>query len=262
MGRRTIRVLAVAMAAVFVVGAGTALAVKAVTKVHLQAGNIVIDGEGGFTPTALPKDKKVPITAFGRGKVSTADGALPPVLKTLKFEFDKNGGVETIGLPTCSADRLEATTVPQARKLCPGAIVGTGFGKAVVKFPEQPVIPASTPLTVFNGPRKGGDPTVFVHAHLKVPAPATFVVPVRIETINNGRYGYRVATEIPKIAGGAGIPISGSLRIGRKWTYKGVKHSYIKARCPDGRLQGTLEAGFLDGTRLDGTFLTPCQTLG
>ena len=48
-----------------------------------------------------------------------------------------------------------------------------------------------------------------------MPAPTTFVVPVRIETIHNGRYGYRVNAEIPKIAGGSGIPISGSLKIGR-----------------------------------------------
>jgi hypothetical protein len=258
-------VLAVAAAtatvAVLVAAVG-ALAASSVTKVHLQAGNLLAIGEGGFTPSALPRNVDAPITIFGKGRLDTVDGSLPPILKTIEFEFDKHGSVQTLGLPVCTSGKLQATTVPQARKLCPGAIVGKGFGKAVVKFPEQPAIPVSTPLTVFNGPPKGNDPTVYVHAYLTYPAPTTFVVPVRIERINNGRYGYRVATEIPKIAGGSGIPISGSLQIGRKWTYKGVKHSYIKARCPDGRLQGTLEAGFLDGTKLAGKFLTPCQPRG
>jgi hypothetical protein len=263
MGRRTIRVLAVAVAAALVlVVAGNALAKRSVVKVHIQAGNIVVIGEGGFSPTLLPKKVDAPITIFGKGRIDTADGTLPPVLKTIEFEFDKHGSVQTLGLPICTAAKLQTTTVPQARRNCPGAIVGKGFGHAVVKFPEQPPIPVSSPITIFNGPPIKGDPSVFAHFYTTVPAPVAFVVPVRIETIHNGRYGYRVNTEIPKIAGGAGIPLSGSITIGRRWTYKGVKHSYINARCPDGRLQAVGKFGFDDGTLLRGSFLNPCQGKG
>jgi hypothetical protein len=263
MGRRNMRVLATAAVAVATLAlAAGALAVREVTKVHLQAGNIVIDGRGGFTPTALPKNHDAPIALYGGGKISTADGTLPPILKTIQFEFDKHGSVDTTGLGVCTAAKLQATTVPQARKLCPGAIVGTGYGHAIVKFPEQAPIPANSPITLFNGPRVGGDPTLFAHAYTTVPVATTFVVPIRIETIHNGRYGYRVKAEIPKIAGGAGIPISGHIRVVRKWTYKGVKHSYVNARCADGRLQATGEFGFKDGTLLRGTFLRPCQVRG
>jgi hypothetical protein len=263
MGRGTIRMLAVAVAAVVVLGtAAVALGGSSIAKVHLQAGNLLVVGEGGFTPSALPKNVDAPITIFGKGRLGTVDGTLPPILKTIEFEFDKHGSVQTLGLPVCTSAKLQSTTVPQARKLCPGAIVGKGFGHAIVKFPEQPPIPVSSPITIFNGPRKGGDPTVFAHFYTTVPVAVAFVVPVRIETIHNGRYGYRVNAEIPKIAGGAGIPISGSIRIGRHWTYKGVKHSYINARCPDGRLQAVGQFGFSDGTLLKGTFLNPCQARG
>jgi hypothetical protein len=263
MGRRTIRGLAVAAAAVVLLAiAAGAPAAREVTKIHIVAGNIVVDGEGGFTPTALPKNVDAPIAIFGRGKISTVDGSYPPILKTIEFEFDKHGSVQTLGLPKCSAAKLQATTVPQARKLCPGAIVGTGFGHAIVKFPEQAPIPASSPITIFNGPRIGGDPSVLAHAYTTVPVATTFIVPVRIETIRNGRYGYRVKAEIPKIAGGAGIPISGSIRVGRKWTFKGKQHSFVNARCADGRLQAVGEFGFKDGSLLKGTFLRPCQVRG
>ncbi len=199
MGRRTIRgVAAAAVLALALAAVSGALAARSVTEVHLQVGNIVVDGEGGFAPMALPKNVDAPITIFGQGKIGTADGTFPPVLKTIEFEFDKHGSVDTTGLAKCSAGKLQATTVPQARKLCPGAIVGTGRGSAVVKFPEQAPIPASSAITLFNGPRKGGDPTFYAHAHITVPAPTTFIVPVRIETIHNGRYGYRVKAEIPK----------------------------------------------------------------
>ncbi len=238
-----------------------ALGARSVTKVHLQIGNLVVDGEGGFAPKALPQKVEAPITIFGHGKISTVDGSFPPVLKTIEFEFDKHGSVDTTGLAKCSAGKLQATTVPQARKLCPGAIVGTGRGSAVVVFPEQRPIPVSSPITLFNGPRKGGDPTFYAHAYTTVPVATTFVVPVRIEKIRNGRYGYRVRAEIPKIAGGAGIPLSGSINVGRKWTFKGKKHSYINARCADGHFQATGDFGFKDGSRLKGTFITPCQIL-
>ncbi len=262
MGRRTIRAVAVLAAALVVVAAGSALAVKKVTKIRIQAGDIVVNGEGGFTPTALPKNVDAPITLFGRGNITTVSGEYPPILDTIEFEFDKHGSVDTTGLPKCTSAKLQATTVPQARKLCPGAIVGTGRGTAVVLFPEQAPIKASSPITLFNGPRIGGDPSVLAHAHLTVPAPTTFIVPVRIESISNGRYGYRVHAKIPKIAGGAGHPLSGSLTVGRKWTFKGKKHSFVNARCADGRLQAIGEFGFKDGTRMKGTFLSPCQVRG
>jgi hypothetical protein len=242
--------------------AGSALAAREVTKIHIVAGNLIVDGQGGFTPTALPRNVDAPIEIHGSGKISTVDGEFPPVLKTIQFEFDKHGSVDTTGLPKCSSAKLQATTVPQARKLCPGAIVGKGFGHAIVNFPEQSPIPANSPITIFNGPTINGDPSVYAHAYTTVPAPVTFVVPIRIETIHNGRYGYRVNAKIPKIAGGAGIPISGSVKIDRKWTYKGVKHSFVNARCADGHLQALGKFGFADGTVIAGTFLRPCQVRG
>ena len=170
MGGRTIRgIVLLGVAVLVLVAVGSALGVKKVAKIRIQAGDIVVNGEGGFTPTALPKNVDAPITLFGRGRISTVSGDYPPVLETIGFEFDKHGSVDITGLPKCSVAKLEATTVPQARKLCPGAIVGKGQGSAVVVFPEQAPISANSPITLFNGPRIGGDPSVLAHAHLTVP---------------------------------------------------------------------------------------------
>ena len=224
----------------------------------LRAGDIVISANGGFAPKALPRHEDAPITLHGGGKLSTLSGELPPILKTITIEFDRHGSLQTAGLPVCTRAKLEATTTAQARRNCPGAIVGRGFGTAVVKFPEQGPIAADSPITVFNGPRVHGDATVLGHAHIDIPAPTTFIVPVVIERIHRGVYGYRTEIEIPKIAGGYGHPISGHLKIGRKWTFKGVKHSYVNARCETGHLQARGRFGFDDGTVLRGTFFRPC----
>jgi len=222
-------------------------------------GNLVLDAEGGFSPNALPKHHNAPITTHGGGKISTVSGNLPPLIDTFVLEFDKHGALDTTGLPVCTKGKLVATDVPAARRACGKAIVGQGFGNAVVKFPEQGPIPVSTPITLFNGPKVRGFDSVLAHAYLTVPVPTTFIVPVVIEKIHKGVYGYRVKARIPRFAGGYGHPISGHITVDRKWTFKGKKHSYVNARCETGRLQARGEFTFKDGTVLRGSFLRPCK---
>lgn len=225
----------------------------------VRSGDLILKADGGFAPTALPKHENAPITVHGGGSLSTVSGAYPPVLENINVEFDRHGSVETTGLPVCTQPKLEATTTPQARKQCPGAIVGQGSGHAVVVFPESKPIPVTSPITIFNGPMKGSNPTVLAHAYTTVPVPTTFIVPVVIERIHKGVYGYRTKAKIPKIAGGAGIPISGHLSIGKKWTFKGKDHSYINARCETGHLQARVEATFKNKDFLSGVFIRPCS---
>jgi hypothetical protein len=229
---------------------------------HLQAGDLVIDADGGFAPKALPRHENAPITLHGGGRLSTVSGALPPILKTITLLFDRHGSVITTGLPRCTKAKLAATDTAQARRNCPGAIVGEGEGTAVIKFPEQRPIRTSSPITLFNGPTKHGQPTVLAHAYLTVPSPTTFIVPIVIERIHQGVYGYRTEATIPRIAGGYGVPISGHLKIGRKWIYRGHEYSYVNARCESGHLQAHGEFTFDDGTFLSGTFLRPCTVRG
>lgn len=229
--------------------------------VELRAGNLIIKGRGGFRPETLPKFHDAPIMLYGGGKLSTVNGEVPPILEKLAFELDRHGHPDTTGLEVCTAGKLQATTVAAARKACPNAIVGKGFGRGVVTFPEQRPIPVSSPLTIFNGPRVHGDPSLLGHFYTTVPVATTFIVPAVIETIHHGIYGYRVEAKIPKIAGGYGHPISGHLTFDRKWTYKGKKHSYVNARCENGRLQAKGEFTFNDGTFLSGTFFRPCKVL-
>jgi len=250
--RKTLLRVNVMAVLVLLAVAGTALALR------LQAGPVVIKTDGGFSPTTLPKHHFAPIKLHGYGEISTEDGSLPPILKQLVIWFDKHGEVETRGLPVCTPGKLAATTTPQARKLCPGSIVGKGFGKAVVNFPEQGPIPASSAITLFNGPKKHGNPTVLAHAHLTVPGPTTFVVPIEIQRVHDGRYGFKTVAEIPRIAGGYGTPIYGRLSIGREWKYHGQTLSYANASCPDGRLQAKGQFRFKDGTFLQGSIFKRC----
>lgn len=234
------------------------VAAASAAAIVLHASNLVITADGGFTPTTLPKHGYAPIKLHGYGKIATEDGSPPPILETVTIWFDKHGEVDTEGLPTCTPQKLAATTTSQARKLCPGAIVGKGFGKAVVDFPEQGPIPASSPITLFNAAPKHGNPVILAHAHLTVPGPTTFVVPIEIQKVHDGRYGFKTVGKIPKIAGGYGIPLYARLSVGREWKYKGKTHSFANAGCPDGRLQAKGQFKFKDGTFLQGTVFKRC----
>ena len=235
--------------------AGAAQAIK------LRIGNIVIVAEGGFSPTKLPKTKNAPIKLFGSATFKTVDGSRPSPLRRLVLEFDKHGAVETRGLEKCSMGKLVATTTKQARQLCPDAIVGEGFGTALVELPEQRPIKASSPLTLFNGPVKHGNPTVLGHAHIDYPGPTTYVILIEIQKIHHGRYGFKTVANFPRIVNDYGSPISGHLTIGREWQYKGKTLSYANAHCADGRLQAKAQFSFKDGSFVQGTVFKPCQVL-
>jgi hypothetical protein len=106
-----------------------------------------------------------------------------------------------------------------------------------------------------HGPPDLGDPTVLAHAYRSVPAPTTHIVPIVIEPINQGPYGHRTKATIPKIAGGAGVPVSSHFKIGKKWTYRGRHHSYVNARCETGKLEAEGDFTFADETGLSGIFI-------
>lgn len=252
MRKNVLKVSAVA-AVMLLVLAGTALALR------LQLGQLVVTTDGGFSPTTLPKHKFAPIKLHGYGKISTDDGSIPPALDQLIIWFDKHGAVETRGLAVCTKAKLVATTTAQARRNCPDSIVGEGFGKAIVYFAESKPIPASSPITIFNGPPKHGNPTVLAHAYLSVPAPTTYIVPVEIQKVHDGRYGFKTVAKIPKIAGGSGVPIYGRLKIGREWKVGGKTLSYANASCPDGHLQAKVQVHFADDTFMQGELLKTCK---
>lgn len=229
--------------------------------ITLRAGNLIAQGDGGFAPKALPRDHDAPIKLFGHGRLHTLDGTRPSPLRHAVIELDKHGHAETRGLETCTQRKLIATNTKQAREKCPGAIVGTGYGTALIELPEQRPIEVSSPLTIFNAPEKHGNPTGIGHAYLSYPVPTTYLVEAELEKVHHGRYGYRVEIDFPKIVNGYGSPISGRIKIDKKWVYKGMRLSVANARCADGRLQAKIELTFEDSTFLQGSAFKLCKIL-
>lgn len=243
-----------------VVFASVAIAKALGQEIRIPVGNLVVGFNFNSAPKKLPAHRNAPISFWGSASIGTNDGSVPSQLEHLEVEFDRFGDLETRGLPVCRRGQLIATTTPQARRACPGAIVATGHGTATIAFPDQPPIDAGSPLTFFNGPKVGGDDSVIVHAHLNVPVPTTYVVAVRIERIHRGIYGFRVRSDVPEIAGGSGSITGFDFRFDDlSWHFEGEEMHYLTAHCPIGRLQALIRASFEDGTRMQADFIDPCQ---
>lgn len=219
-------------------------------------------GTGTFTPKALSRTEPTPVKLSIAGKIKTADGSHPPAVRKIVIEGDKNVALTTEGFPVCTASQLQAQSTKNAEAACGDAIIGKGSAKISVQFPEQDAIPANSPLLLFNGGEKGGTTTLYAHAYLTQPIVTAVVTTVKVQRVSNGRYGIKSTASVPVIAGGAGSPTGFSLIIDKKYTYKGKKMSVLTAKCPDGRLQGTAEAIFEDGTKAKAGVISTCTPKG
>lgn len=228
----------------------------------VQAGNLKMTFNGGFTPKALSKKTPTPIKLNVSGKIATLDGTQPPALKEFVVETDKNGSVNVKGFPTCSAGKLQARDTKAAEAACKSALIGTGTTDVEVQFPEQKPVPVTSKLLVFNGGESGGVTTFYIHAYFSAPVTGAIVTTVKIKKVHKGRYGYESIASIPKIANGAGSVTSFSLSIFKKYTYKGKKVSVLSAKCTDGKLEARGEALFSDGTKAKAGVVRTCTPKG
>ncbi|HUB99343.1 MAG TPA: hypothetical protein VMS11_05925 [Solirubrobacterales bacterium] len=232
------------------------------SKEEVTIGNLNFKAGGTFSPKVLSKTKPTPIALSVEGQIKTLDGSHPPALKEALVETDKNGTVQVKGFPTCKSGQLQSQDTSHAEAICKPAIIGTGTTNIEIAFPESKVVPVSSKLLVFNGGEKGGVITFYIHAYITVPVPAAVVTTVKIKKIHKGRYGLESIASIPKIAGGSGSVKSFSLKIDKKYTYKGKKVSILSAKCPDGKLQAHATAVFSDGTRASTEFIRTCTGKG
>lgn len=225
-------------------------------------GPLCVSVTATLQPRELPKHGNAPVSLTSVVRIHERDGSTPPTLQRLEFLFDKHGTVDTKGLPVCTIAKLEGTTPAEGRKRCAGALVGKGSSKVLVSMPDQAPFTFTSPISFFNGPPSGGNPTLIAQGYETVPAPKTLLVPIVIERISQGRYGFRARIEMPELAGGYGAPLLAEATIGATRKRAGKQVGLINAHCVGGRLQvyGTMRA--TNGDFFPATLTSPCHTPG
>jgi hypothetical protein len=241
--------LALAATAIFAAVAGGAV---------VKVDDIVLRADGGFQPQTLPKHRFAPIEFQGRLDLSDRGGGKPPPLRQALVDFDRDGRLSVAGLPTCAPESVAGAGTEEARRICRGAIVGTGHIAALISL-ESGTVQASAPLTIFNGPRLDGVPTAVLHARTTVPATQTYAITVPIEQ-RRGEYRYRARIDVPPIAGGRGAITHLDVQIGRRYRARGKQRSYASARCSDNILRTHGRFSFESGTIVDGLVEKYCRS--
>lgn len=226
----------------------------------VRAGNleVIIDGSSGVTPKALSKSKYTPIAFTAAGSVKNLDPAnpQPAALKEVLLST-KNAAVNVKGYPVCTSGQLQSRDTAAVKSVCGKSIIGTGTTTVSVKFPEQPPIPANSPLLVLNGGQSGSTTTFYIHAYLTQPIVTAIVTTVKIKKVGNG---LKTVTTVPRIAGGNGAVKSFSLKIDKKFTYKGKKVSVLSAKCVGGKITADVQANFYDGPSVKAQVLRTCTS--
>jgi hypothetical protein len=251
--RRRVTLLAIAAIATLLTSAAVALAVTT------EVGNLKVSATAEFMPRGFPEHGTLPTTFSTSVHIRARNNEQPPALKTLIFEFDKHGRLNTKGVPTCTAAKLEGKKPAQAKAACAGALVGEGKGKARVESDGKPPSTISSPIYIFNAAPEGGRPAMIAYAWETVPSPQALLVPFSVEKVSNGRYGYRTEIELPQIAGGDGAALLAEVDFGRTYSRHGKKVGYVEAECSGGRLQVYGKLLFADGSMLQSLLSSPCH---
>jgi hypothetical protein len=247
--RRALPVLAILLGACALGAAGAGATALVETK------EVRIEVNAAFQPRDLPVKKFAPVKFSGFLEVAKPGGGQPPALDQIVLDFDRDGRLDVAGLPTCAPESIAQASVEEARRICRGAIVGTGKIDVLVALPfTGNLVPTGSALTLFNGPRLEGKPTVVVHAQTTVPATQTYAFTVPIEK-RPGEFRYRVTADIPPLAGGYGAITKISVTIGRRYEAGGKRRSYVAARCSDHILRSHGAFSFAGGLTIEGVGL-------
>ncbi len=227
--RRAISVLALGAAVL----APMAYAASSGSKVSIAKEGVKVSISGKLTPTTLPRRGTAPIGVKFGGTIGTIHSirpAGPPKLTRLTIEINRNGRLDTDGLPRCRLGHIDPSTNREALAACGPALVGEGSFSANVKIPEQSPFPSKGKVLAFNG-RLHGRPVILAHIYGIRPLPTSYVLPFEIKG-GTGRYGTLLEASFPSVTGEWGYVTGISMNLNRRFSSGGRTHGYLNAGCP------------------------------
>jgi hypothetical protein len=234
----------------------------------VQSGHVRVKILGQIVPKTLPRSGAAPIAVEVGGKIETTDGSPPPQLQTLTVELNREGRIESAGLPLCPYAALEPASTTRALASCRPALVGKGSFEAEIALPGQPSSEARGRLLAFNG-RQGGRPVLFAHIYSPYPFATSFVIVFEIERLGSGRFGSALSAHLPEALGRWGKLTGIDLRLERRYASGGRQRSYLSAGCPapKGFAGATFPLartsfGFAGGLTLHGVLTRACHARG
>lgn len=230
-----------------------------------QEGNLIVSFDGGIAPKTLPREGTAPVAVSIETAVRASDGAdPPPQLHSIAIGINREGRLFDRGLPTCRVRQIQPTTIAAARRICGGAIVGSGHVQVRVHLPNQPPFTFAGPLLAFHAERSGGKRRILAQVYGTRP-PSAFILNFNVLR-RKGTFGTLIRTVLPRAAREWAYVTRFEMRLKRIYTYRGSRRSFVNAGCaaPPGFpgavfpfARGTFE--FADGRRIASTLIRDCK---
>jgi hypothetical protein len=226
MRHRTLR-LAFFLAACVALLATSALATAEVT----QKGTLRVTVSGKLSPQRLPRSGSAPIAVSVGGQITTTDKSPAPTLKTLRIELNRNGHLDSTGLPLCPIAAIQTASSARALSACRSSLVGQGSFSAEIALPGQDPYPTKGRLLAFNG-KQHGKPVLFGQIYSPSPFATSFVIVFAIAKEAKGTYGTALTAPLPASLRSWGNLTGIELTLSRRYSSGGERHSYLSAGCP------------------------------
>ena len=232
--KRAIPVLSVCAAALALFALSTSVgSAKRIGKgegVKIRKEGVTVSVNGALTPTMLPRRGTVPIGVSFEGTIASTRPGGPPKLTKLTIALNRNGRLDTRGLPRCRLGRINPSTSRDALAACRSSLVGEGSFAANVKIPEQSPFPSKGKVLAFNG-RLNGRPAILAHIYGTRPLPTSYVLPFTISK-SAGAYGTQLETSFPEVTGEWGYVTGITMNLNRRFSVGGKTRGYLNAGCP------------------------------
>jgi hypothetical protein len=204
-----------------------------------------------ISPTRLPKTGSAPVSLSTKGTLTATDGLFHPV-KDVELRLDRQLGIATTGLGTCTQAALSGLVIQQARKRCAKALVGSGHLTEEFSFLGEQIFYRPAELLFFN--TAGGGLLVYTflprgaYGGLESPAAMTARGTVAARSLDvplsNGAIG--------------GATVAFQFRFGRTWRHKGEQRSYLSGQCASGQFSNRIVLTLENGERAMGTLPQEC----
>lgn len=191
---------------------------------------VTVSVSGKLTPTTLPRRGTVPIGVKFGGRISSTLPSGPPKLIKMTIAINRNGRLDTRGLPRCRLGHIDPSTNQEALAACRSSLIGEGSFAANVKIPEQSPFPSQGKVLAFNG-RMHGKPVIFAHIYGTRPLPTSYVLPFVVKG-STGTYGTVLEALFPAVTGEWGYVTGISMNLNRRFSSGGRTHGYLNAGCP------------------------------
>ncbi|MEX2105882.1 MAG: hypothetical protein WD810_03185 [Solirubrobacterales bacterium] len=175
--------------------------------------------------------KPAPVAVRVAGDFKVADGDVDqlPQLRQIKVAINRQGRLFDRGLPVCHVKMIQPASQAAARRVCGGAIIGSGHVALQVHIPSQPSFRVKANLLAFNGPRRNGHKLILAQAYARSP-PGAFVLTFRVSK-RSGTFGTVMSTTLPHSAQDWAFLTHFDMTLHRTYVYRGRRRSYVSAAC-------------------------------